>query len=503
MDSARSWLVAAACCWINTFSYIMVVSSGIVYVKILETLDVTREQASWPISLMTNVYLLTGLIASFASTYFSIRPLCVAACLLGFFAIAACYFASKIWHFVVLLGIMYGTSLGFLRLTSVAVNQHFHRYKAAASGINMAGFSIAGLVFPPLAQLIFDTYGFRGAFLMCAAILLHSTPGALLHRPPVQPVLNLDEEREEKSHDEDLSTTRLGGCENHNESFHNQAELTNRRKQILEIEFPSLQQSDLKEDNSCGEFSEDTGAEAKILSTTCPRENLSPLNLTADELPNELEKELARFANGFASHRPTAEVERRSVKHLFIFVARPKFYFVILTHMTAFVNMTTYLSVVVDFAEDRGIAKWNAITIISSYTITDLVARLCSGWITDRKYASRSSWTAFNLGLWAVVLVLMPACSSYPGQMVLSALSGWTTGCVLMLVPVLYTEVADVDQFAVCFGTGSFVVGMIGLLKPVIIGFFRDALGDYEGLFYLLGGSTGTMSIWWLCATVR
>ncbi|KAG0411906.1 hypothetical protein HPB47_010972 [Ixodes persulcatus] len=57
MDSARSWLVAGACCWINVFSCAMVVSSGIVYVNILQTLDVTREQASWPVSLMTNVYM--------------------------------------------------------------------------------------------------------------------------------------------------------------------------------------------------------------------------------------------------------------------------------------------------------------------------------------------------------------------------------------------------------------------------------------------------------------
>ncbi|KAM7291220.1 uncharacterized protein ISCGN_027793 [Ixodes scapularis] len=359
MDSARSWLVAGACCWINVFSCAMVVSSGIVYVNILQTLDVTREQASWPVSLMTNVYMVAGLVASVASRHFSIRSLFLAACLLGSLAIGACYFASKIWHFVVFFGIMYGTSLGFLRLTSVAVNQHFHSYKAAASGINVAGFSIAGLIFPPLAQLIFDTYGFRGAFL---------------------------------------------------------------------------------------------------ISSSDP---------------------------------------------LLIFMARPKFYLVTLTHLAAFANMTTYISVVVDFAEDRGIAKWDAISIISSFTVTDLVARLCSGWITDRKHVSRSTWVSFNFGLWALTLVLMPACSSHPGQMVFAAVYGWTTGCVLTLVPVLYAEVANLDQFAVCFGTGSCIVGAITMLRPVIIGFFRDTQGDYEGLFYLLGGFTGTMSVLWGCVTLR
>ncbi|KAG0411905.1 hypothetical protein HPB47_010971 [Ixodes persulcatus] len=129
----------------------------------------------------------------------------------------------------------------------------------------------------------------------------------------------------------------------------------------------------------------------------------------------------------------------------------------------------TYISVVIDFAEDRGIAKWNAISIISSFTVTDLLARLCSGWITDRKHVSRSTWVSFNFGLWALTLVLMPACSSHPGQMVFAAVYGWTTGCVLTLVPVLYAEVANLDQFAVCFGTGSCIVGAITMVKPVII----------------------------------
>ncbi|EEC07192.1 monocarboxylate transporter, putative [Ixodes scapularis] len=464
MDSARSWLVAGACCWINVFSCAMVVSSGIVYVNILQTLDVTREQASWPVSLMTNVYMVAGLVASVASRHFSIRSLFLAACLLGSLAIGACYFASKIWHFVVFFGIMYG-SLGFLRLTSVAVNQHFHSYKAAASGINVAGFSIAGLIFPPLAQLIFDTYGFRGAFLMYAAIMLHSTPAALLQRPPAQRS-SMTGSKIQRLRTRNASATLLDARGNHNVPFRDNSELTNRRRQALPIETFNAKQDSLNSNSSCNEFSEDIAAEEKMLGITCSNENLSSLYIK-DELANEPKQEPAQCANGSTSHKTE---HSSSSDPLLIFMARPKFYLVTLTHLAAFANMTTYISVVVDFAEDRGIAKWDAISIISSFTVTDLVARLCSGWITDRKHVSRSTWVSFNFGLWALTLVLMPACSSHPGQMVFAAVYGWTTGCVLTLVPVLYAEVANLDQFAVCFGTGSCIVGAITMLRPVIIG---------------------------------
>lgn len=51
VDSARSWAVAVACCWINGFILALVRSSAVVYVGILHAFDVDRQQASWPITL--------------------------------------------------------------------------------------------------------------------------------------------------------------------------------------------------------------------------------------------------------------------------------------------------------------------------------------------------------------------------------------------------------------------------------------------------------------------
>lgn len=60
MDSARSWAVAAACCWINVFTFAMIRSAAVVYVALLRTFPVTREQASWPVNLSVVCYLVTG-----------------------------------------------------------------------------------------------------------------------------------------------------------------------------------------------------------------------------------------------------------------------------------------------------------------------------------------------------------------------------------------------------------------------------------------------------------
>lgn len=59
-DSARSWVVAFSCCWINFFSALMYKSSGVVYVGVLQTLNVSREEASWPLTLLAVFIFTTG-----------------------------------------------------------------------------------------------------------------------------------------------------------------------------------------------------------------------------------------------------------------------------------------------------------------------------------------------------------------------------------------------------------------------------------------------------------
>lgn len=66
------------------------------------------------------------------------------------------------------------------------INQHFVKYRAMASGISNAGFTIGGFIFPPVIQLLTDKYGVRGALLLCGALMLNSVAGALLQRTPPQ-----------------------------------------------------------------------------------------------------------------------------------------------------------------------------------------------------------------------------------------------------------------------------------------------------------------------------
>lgn len=146
------------------------------------------------------------------------------------------------------------------------------------------------------------------------------------------------------------------------------------------------------------------------------------------------------------------------------------FYLVMSTQAVISFNMTSYLTVIVDFAVDRGISKWNSVFLLSSYTVTDLAARLGSGWITDRHVFTRSTWTAVNFLLWAVSLFVIPVCNDYYYQVSMSVVAGWCNGSTLTLIPVLLMDIVELSEYGVCYGVSSFAVGVLGFLRPSMIG---------------------------------
>ncbi|CAN8032705.1 unnamed protein product [Ixodes persulcatus] len=511
MDSARSWLVAASCCWMSSFGFVMIRSSGIIYVSIIEQFQVTREEASWPVTLPTNTYMLSGLLASIVARYTDTWKITLAGCVLGCLAVCACFFASETLHLTLLLGVVYGAGISVLRLNTMVVNQHFVRYRAAASGINMAGNSISGFVFPPLVQY-FSTYGLRGTFLLSGALMLNSIAGPIFQRASPAPqqhratkptqrstrklnsetysslqtevVVSDDEKRSHQKriyYDEATSQYEHQNGDRVSRSLVTATDLCNNQ---VECEAPTKSISDVAlsstNDNGglCGSKRNRTNSTNSLM--TPKGETLHSTHTDKNVASN------------------SKEVKR---KRCLSFLKSPMFYLVMSTQAVISFNMTSYLTVIVDFAVDRGISKWNSVFLLSSYTVTDLAARLGSGWITDRHVFTRSTWTAVNFLLWAVSLFVIPVCNDYYYQVSMSVVAGWCNGSTLTLIPVLLMDIVELSEYGVCYGVSSFAVGVLGFLRPSMIGHYRDKLGDYEGLFFLLGQCTLVLAFFWMCAS--
>ncbi|CAN8012609.1 unnamed protein product [Ixodes pacificus] len=565
MDSARSWLVAAGCCWISVFTFSMIRSAAILYVGILDTFHVTREEASWPISVTGSVYFMTALVGGILARYIKIWKLTLAGCLICSSAVSVCYFATSIWYLAVFLGCIHGAGVGLLSLTTVVINQHFVKYRAVASGLNMAGFSIGGLLFPPLAQFFFAEYGLRPMFLLCGAVILNAAAGAILQRiPPCPdkasaarqqcgqgeekpPVIMPagDEENlllKQPSPRSPASSVKPGNkscifsdreeiscfnllCKVKQLPASNNPRLTP-EGHVLMTKFAHHERTYYDEATSQYEHQNGDKVSRSLLTATdmCNKQveceastkGISDVALSSTNhngglygskpkradsmnsliMPKGETLHTTRNDKNVASNYK--EVKR---KRCLSFLKSPMFYLVMSTQAVISFNMTSYLTVIVDFAEDRGISKWNSVFLLSSYTVTDLAARLGSGWITDRHVFSRSSWTAVNFFLWAVSLFVIPVCNDYYYQVSMSVVAGWCNGSTLTLIPVLLMDIVELSEYGVCYGVSSFAVGVLGFLRPSMIGHYRDKLGDYEGLFFLLAQCTLVLAFFWMCAS--
>ncbi|XP_037569328.1 monocarboxylate transporter 12 isoform X1 [Dermacentor silvarum] len=484
MDSQRSWVVAGACFWTNVFAFPLLGAAGVVYINILQTFHVTREEASWPVSLTSTFYLLAGLLGGILNQYVTIRTILVISCTISALLVSSCYFTTSLWFLIIVLGVLHGIFVGGIRLNVVVINKHFAKYLSSASGLNMAGHSVGGFILPPLLQLLFDQYGFRGALLICGGVSLNAVPAALLCRDPdkPKPLKNQSETSDESCFGEDeVPEKEAIATELSATVYHTSAERdVLPDKPMKEVERYELLSPVLSEKSIC------TLESSLTAFRTTDLKNKPPLKGAA---PNQL-----------GAHRQDSAAV---TEHSYGFILNPHFYLVTLTHLVVFSNMVTCLTVIIDFAVDCGVPKWNAVLLLPAYSVADVVARLGSGWVTDKRYLSRRAWTALCLLLWAAALASMPLGRSFGSLLVCAVVSGWCNGSTLSLVPVLYAEVTDALHYPLCFGAGSSLVGLANLLRPLLIGHFRDITGGYGGLFYFYAGCTCVMLVFWLLFEVR
>ncbi|KAH7140064.1 major facilitator superfamily domain-containing protein [Dactylonectria estremocensis] len=82
-------------------------------------------------------------------------------------------FCTQYWHFMLVFGVLGGTSLSLVFGPAIAIVAHyFSRKRAFASGIASSGGAVGGIVFPIMLQKLFASVGFAWATRIAAFICL-------------------------------------------------------------------------------------------------------------------------------------------------------------------------------------------------------------------------------------------------------------------------------------------------------------------------------------------
>ncbi|XP_028967931.1 monocarboxylate transporter 12 [Galendromus occidentalis] len=149
-------------------------SAGFLYIGIMDTYGVTRQEASWPLSLIGALTNLSGVIAGPLAQRFSTRPVVIMGAICASLGMILSCSAATVPQLTLSLGVLYGFGNGVLFIViNSTLTQYFDKYRAVAFGIVYAGSTMASFVFPSLLLVLNSLYPFKSVLLIFGGIILN------------------------------------------------------------------------------------------------------------------------------------------------------------------------------------------------------------------------------------------------------------------------------------------------------------------------------------------
>lgn len=462
VDSRWSWITAFFCAWVLFLAMATPRMAGIFFYGIVETFGATREEASWPVSLPGTFTVLGGPIAGYLCQRFSCRAVLLFCSCLGGIVVSLCYLANNVLFITIFFGILHGAaSSGLYVASNVLLAQHFEKRRATASSLVFTVFGLDSVIITPLIELFRTTYGIRGAFLLYGAILLNAIPAVIILRSP-QWITNSKMERKVTSIEEDKTSAACTSIQPVNDDV-------NIAKTIKRDGPYTNQRSNI---------------EQPVESSAKRQENFSRTGLFSQKSSvkrMEAKKALLNF---------TLPTVTRQFCTLTFFIYALSFAVVLFT-------AGTYIMITADLASDRGLHPSNAVYFLQALSAADIAFRSVVGIAIDSRTLSLESIMLLGYVVQGLACEWLVWANTSPQMAVASILVGATYGSRTCLQAPALAKDFGIDTLPVVFGGVLFCTGVSLLIRPLLIGYYRDNYGDYTGLLHMMAALNGVfMCIW-------
>lgn len=178
----------------------MTYSFGIFYKEFLNEFKEGAGYTAWIMSLLAGVTLCSGPISSSIVNRFGCRTATIVGAILAGSCLIVSVWAKSVLFLIFTIGFGTGFGLGLIYVPAiVSVTTYFEKYRSLATGIAVCGSGAGTFIGAPLTEMLVARFGWRGAMLWIAAIVLNCTLFGALFRPLEAPkrVRNAEEEEEE------------------------------------------------------------------------------------------------------------------------------------------------------------------------------------------------------------------------------------------------------------------------------------------------------------------
>ncbi|TNN73525.1 Monocarboxylate transporter 2 [Liparis tanakae] len=183
-DGGWGWAVVFGAFISIGFSYAFPKSLTIYFKEIQEYFTVSYSEIAWLSSVMLASMYAGGPVSSVLVNRYGSRPVVMVGGLMVSAGMVLASFGRTIMHLYLCVGVIGGFGLALnLQPALTIIGTYFQVKRPMANGIAMAGSPVILFTLAPLNQFLFDSFGWRGSFLILGAIVLNCCVAGALMRP--------------------------------------------------------------------------------------------------------------------------------------------------------------------------------------------------------------------------------------------------------------------------------------------------------------------------------
>lgn len=536
-DGGWGWMVVLASFCIHIVTDGMTYSFGIFYVEFLDYFKEGKGYTAWIASILVGVTLCSGPVSSSLVNRYGCRAVTIAGAILASICLAASVYATSVFMLFITIGLGTGLGLGLIYLPAiVSVTMYFERLRSLATGIAVCGSGLGTFIFAPVTEILITKYGWQGALLIMAVIVLGCSLFGAMFRPLVH-----EERKGETMEKADLSHSNVESNNKLNRSINNLEEQAivrshsfgNAPKITLNSNGLSTSGQSLNRKASQGEDSMRLALSQPLLANPTAYDQANGLGaatMKRAESGTMYRKDalytgsVHNLASRHASHGSLATHEKGrygsvqengkalagdhkeeggvccgcipcsketsdTFQEMMNFSIMRDPIFIIFT-VSNFLTSVGFNVPYVYLAAQAGVLQIDtkqASYLLGVIGIANTVGRIILGYLSDKPWVNRLLVYNLSLTICGLATAFSVMCLDFYSLATYSAVYGFTIGAYVGLTSVILVDLLGLDKLTNAFGLLLLFQGIASFLGPPLAGWLYDITGSYNPGFILAG----------------